>query len=171
MKNDFVILALLCLSLIVTFIIGYREGERRSEGLETSDTLIVRDTITNTILKDTAIVKYIPKKVEVIKYDTIKENTVLTYEKKLYVDTVVFDNDSIITANAVVGVDARLDSTHIIFKRQNKVITNTIYINNTVEKKKTFWNRFHIQPQVTSGFDIINHQWGICGGIGVGFDL
>ena len=150
-------------------MVGYREGERRSEGLETRDTLIVRDTFINTILKDTTITKFVPRKIELIKRDTILRDTVLTYERKEYVDTVVNDADSIVLSNTILGIDARLDSTHISWKKHKEVFTNYVYINK--EKPRKFWDRFHIQPQATAGYDIINHQWGICGGIGVGFDL
>lgn len=150
-------------------MVGRLTAERRSEGLETSDTVTVRDTFINTIVKDTTITKFVPRKVEVIKRDTILRDTVLTYERKEYVDTVVNDADSIILSNTILGVDARLDSLHVTWKKHKEVFTNYVYI--TKEKEKKFWDRFHIQPQVTSGYDIINHQWGICGGIGVGIDL
>lgn len=39
------------------------------------------------------------------------------------------------------------------------------------EKKKTFWNRFSIGPSVTAGYDLVNKQWGIMGGVSATFDL
>lgn len=169
MKNNFIILTLLCLSLIVTFIIGYREGERRSEGLETSDTVIISKR--DTLWKDTIIekTKYIPRKVEIIKHDTITKDTVLTYEQKTYEDTIAFDNDSILLTNVISGVDAKLDSTHVTWKKQKEIVTNTIYI--TREKEKTFWDRFHIQPQATAGWNPIDGKCAVVVGFGIGFDL
>lgn len=163
MKNDFIILTLLCLSLIVTFIIGYREGERRSEGLETSDTVVIRDTFTQTILRDTTITKFIPKKVEVIKRDTILRDTVLTYERKEYQDTLVNDGDSLILSNTVLGVDASLDSLHVTWKKTNKVLTNTIYI--TKEKPKKFIE--FVPLQTTAGWNPIDNKLGLVVGCGL----
>lgn len=167
MKNDFIILTLLCLSLIVTFIIGYREGERRSEGLETSDTVIISKR--DTLWKDTIIekTKYIPKKVEVIRRDTITKDTVLTYVHKTYEDTIAFDNDSILLTNVISGVDAKLDSTHVTWKKQKEIVTNYVYITNTVEKKKfiTF------SPQATAGYDPFANRFGVVCGFGIAINF
>lgn len=167
MKNDFIILALLCLSLIVTFIIGYREGERRSEGLETSDTVIIRDTLTQTILRDTTITKFIPKKIVELRRDTILRDTVLTYEKKEYVDTLINDADSLILSNTVLGVDASLDLLHVTWKKTNKVLRNTIYI--TKEKPKKFVE--FVPLQATAGWNPIDNKLGLVVGFGVSINF
>lgn len=42
----------------------------------------------------------------------------------------------------------------------------------TIEKlKPQRRNIIHLQPQITGGFDVINHNWGITVGIGVGIDI
>lgn len=42
----------------------------------------------------------------------------------------------------------------------------------TIEKLKPHRrNIIHIQPQITGGYDIINKQWGITVGIGIGIDI
>lgn len=38
-------------------------------------------------------------------------------------------------------------------------------------KKRSFWNRFSVGPSVTSGYDLVNKQWGIMAGASVTFDL
>ena len=148
-------------------MVGRLTAERRSEGLETIDTVIVRDTFTQTILKDTTITKFIPQKVEIIRYDTIKENTVLVYEKKEYQDTLVNDADSIVLSNTIFGIDARLDSTHVQWKKQNKVITNTIYI--TKEKPRKLIE--FVPLQTTAGYNPIDNKLGIVIGCGVSINF
>ena len=39
------------------------------------------------------------------------------------------------------------------------------------EKKKSFLDRFTIGPSVTTGYDLINKQWGVMGGVSVTYDL
>lgn len=39
------------------------------------------------------------------------------------------------------------------------------------DKKKTVWDRISVGPSVTAGYDVINHQWGIMGGISVTYNL
>lgn len=171
MRNKYLTILLLSLLLIATFIIGYDVGVRRSEPIHTSDT--VYNTRIDTIYNDTVIekTKYIPKEVIKLRTDTITKDTILTFEQKIYEDTICNDKDSIILKNFISGISSKLDSTSVAWKKHTTVITNTVEITKYIEKPKTFWNRIHIQPQITSGYDVINHQWGIVGGIGIGINL
>ena len=38
-------------------------------------------------------------------------------------------------------------------------------------KDKTFWDRFSFGPSVSAGYDMINKQWGIFGGVSVTYDI
>mgnify|MGYP003500046372 CR=1 FL=1 len=165
------IILLLTAFLVLGFIIGCQWSEMRSEGLETIDTVTVVEFDTVTITKDTTITKFIPKKVEVIRTDTITKDTILITEQKIYEDTLCNDKDSIILQSFITGINSSLDSTSVVWRKHKETITNTVYITKYIEKKKTFWNRFNLQPQITSGYDLINHKWGIIGGIGVGIDI
>ena len=171
MTNKYLTILLLSLLLIATFIIGYDVGVRRSEPINTSDT--VYNTRIDTIYNDTVIekTKYVPKEVIKLRTDTITKDTILTFEQKIYEDTICNDKDSIILKNFIFGISSKLDSTSVAWKKHTTVVTNTVEITKYIEKPKTFWNRIHIQPQITSGYDVINHQWGIVGGIGFGIDL
>lgn len=163
MKSNLLTILILSFLILSSFMVGRLTAETRSEGLEMRDTLIIRDTITNTVIKDTTITKFIPKKVEVIRHDTIKENTILTYERKEYIDTLVNDADSIVLSNTILGVDASLDSLHVTWKKQNKVITNTIYI--AKEKPRKLIEFFPLQT--TAGWNPIDNKLGLVVGFGL----
>ena len=62
----------------------------------------------------------------------------------------------------------RLDS--IKFHLSHKYYeTNTTTV---IEKIKPQKRKFiHLSPQLTGGYDIINKQWGITVGVGIGFDI
>ena len=136
-----------------------------------SDTVVT--TRVDTIWNDTIIekTKYIPKKVEIIRTDTITKDTILTTEQKIYEDTLCNDKDSIILQSFISGISSKLDSTSVNWKKHKEIITNTVEVTKYIEKPKTFLDRIHIQPQITSGYDFLNHQWGITAGIGFGIDL
>lgn len=167
MKNNIYVLLILSLLIISSFMVGRLTAERRSEGLETSDTVIISKR--DTLWKDTIIekTKYIPKKIVELRHDTITKDTVLTYEQKTYEDTIAFGNDSIVLSNTVTGVDARLDSTHVQWKKQKEIVTNYVYITNTVEKKKfiTF------SPQATAGYDPFANRFGVVCGFGIAINF
>ena len=167
MKNNLYVILILSLLILSSFMVGRLTAERRSEGLETRDALIVRDTFTQTILKDTTITKFVPRKVEVIKRDTIAKDTILTYERKEYQDTLVNDADSLILSNTILGVDASLDSLHVTWKKQNKVFTNTIYI--TREKPRKLIE--FVPLQATAGWNPFDNKLGIVIGCGVSINF
>ena len=143
--------------------------------IEQTDTTVTikRDTI----WKDTTIrvTQFVPKYITKIKTDTlIKTNgdTVqLATESKCFDKTLTIDKDTADLQIYTTGINTSLDSLKMALKTHHEVITNTVEITKYIEKPKTFWKRFHIQPQVTSGYDLINKQWGITAGIGVGFDI
>lgn len=134
-----------------------------------SDTIYSTDTLT--FFKD----KPVPYKVETVKTDTLyKENgdsILLTTENKIYNDTICAQNDTAIVTNYITGINVSLDSLKVEMRTKKETITNTITIEKYLEKNKTLWNRIHIQPQATGGYDVINKKWGIVIGIGVGVDI
>jgi hypothetical protein len=125
----------------------------------------------DTIVKDTVLV---PKYIKVLKRDTVvkkdSSEVILETESKQYTDTITTnDGDSVVLNQWIHGIEASLDSTSMMLKK--KEIIKTIEVTKYIEKPKTFLDRIHIQPQITSGFDLVNHQWGITAGIGFGIDL
>ena len=162
-------LTLLFLLLAATFIIGYHSGKNVSEPQEITDTITVTDTLwrDTTIFKD----KPIPKYIKIVKTDTVfseEGDTIqLVTENKTYQDTLICDKDTAELQIFTSGIKSNVDSINLKLRKSEIIKTNTVEKIKYIEKKKLF----RIQPQVTYGYDLINHQWGIIGGIGVGIDF
>ena len=143
--------------------------------IEQTDTSVTikRDTIwRDTLITET---QFVPKYIKKLKRDTVYTkdgNTLeLARESKRFDKRLTIDKDTADIEIYTSGIETSLDSLKMALKTHTDVVTNTTTITKYIEKPKTFWKRFHIQPQVTSGYDIINKQWGITAGIGVGFDI
>ena len=143
--------------------------------IEQTDTSVTikRDTIwRDTLIKET---KFVPKYIKELKRDTVytKDGNTLEFarESKRFDKRLTIDKDTADIEIYTSGIETSLDSLKMALKTHTDVVTNTATITKYIEKPKTFWKRFHIQPQVTSGYDIINKQFGITAGIGVGFDI
>lgn len=142
------------------------------EQTDTSAT-IKRDTIwRDTLITET---QFVPKYIKELKRDTVYtkdgDTLELARESKRFDKRLTIDKDTADIEIYTSGIETSLDSVKMALKTHTDVVTNTTTITKYIEKPKTFWKRFHIQPQVTSGYDIINKQWGITAGIGVGFDI
>ena len=143
--------------------------------IEQTDTSVTikRDTIwRDTLITET---QFVPKYIKELKRDTVYTkdgNTLeLARESKRFDKRLTIDKDTADIEIYTSGIETSLDSFKMALKTHTDVVTNTATITKYIEKPKTFWKRFHIQPQVTSGYDIINKQFGITAGIGVGFDI
>lgn len=143
--------------------------------IEQTDTSVIikRDTI----LRDTLITEtqFVPKYIKELKRDTLYtkygDTLELSIESKRFDKRLTIDKDTADIEIYTSGIETSLDSLKMALKTHTDVVTNTTTITKYIEKPKTFWKRFHIQPQVTSGYDIINKKFGITAGIGVGFDI
>lgn len=144
---------------------------------EVINTDTVFTTKTDTLWNDTTITEkeFVPKIIVKTKIDTLfKENgeTVqLITESKRFDKTILSDKDTADVQVYTSGINTSLDSLKMRLKTHNKVITNTVEITKYVEKNKTFWNRFHIQPQVGVGYGVFNKKIDAYVGVGIGFDL
>lgn len=140
-----------------------------------TDTIFVSDTIrqvdTLTVFKE----KPIPKEVIKVKVDTFytKEgnDTTLITENKVYQDSLCVQNDTAIVTNYISGINAKLDSTKVQLRITKETITNTVEITKYIEKKKTFWNRFHLGVQAGYGYGFEYKGLEPYVGIGGSFDL
>lgn len=143
----------------------------------TQKTDTVFSTKTDTLWKDTTIIEkeFVPKTIVKIKTDTLfKENgdTIkLITESKRFDKSIVSDKDTADVEIYTSGINTSLDSLKIRLKTHKEVITNTVEITKYVEKKKTFWNRFHMQPQVGVGYGVFNKNIDAYVGVGIGFDI
>lgn len=144
---------------------------------EVINTDTVFTTKTDTLWKDTTITEkeIVPKIIVKTKIDTLfKENgeTVqLITESKRFDKTILSDKDTADIQIYTTGVETSLDSLKMRLKAHKEVITNTVEITKYVEKKKTFWNRFHIGVQAGYGYGFNYKGLEPYVGIGASFDL
>ena len=125
----------------------------------TPPNVIKTDTITvhDTIYKDTTITikELVPKEIVKKKVDTLYlengDTLNLITESKRYDEVLTSGVDTCEVSAYISGVHPLLDSLSMRLKTHS--VTNTVEIIKYVEKKKTFWDRFH---------------WGVQGGIGYG---
>jgi len=173
MKNNNVLLVIgLFICLIMGCMLWYVQTLPK---IGETDTIFVSDTIrqvdTLTVFKE----KPIPKEIIKTRVDTFytKEgkDTVLKTENKHYIDTLCVQNDTAIIQNYISGINANLDSTRIQLRKTKEVITNTIEITKYIEKKKTFWNRFHLGVQAGYGYGFEYKGLEPYVGLGGSFDL
>ena len=132
-------------------------------------------TITDTMWKDTTIIEkeFIPKEVIKKKVDTLYlengDTMTLTTEQKKYEKSIVSDKDTADVEIYVTGINTALDSLKMRLKTHT--ITNTVEITKIVERKKTFKDRFHIEPQVGIGYGMFNKKVDAYVGVGLGIDI
>lgn len=167
---------LLVLGLFICMLMGFTLWYSRTlPNVVGSDTIFVSDTIrqvdTLTIFKE----KPIPKEVIKLKVDTFytKEGNDTTFitENKVYQDTLCQKNDTAIVTNYITGINATLDSTKVQLSITKETITNTVEITKYIEKKKTFWNRFHLGVQAGYGYGFKSKELTPYVGLGGSFDL
>ena len=140
-----------------------------------TDTIFVSDTIrqvdTLTVFKE----KPIPKVVIKTKIDTFYtkdgEDTLLITENKHYLDTITCKDDSVIIASHISGINSNLDSIRVDWRKSETIITNTVEITKYIEKKKTFFDRFHLGVQAGYGYGFAYKGLEPYVGVGGSFDL
>lgn len=143
--------------------------------VQKTDTIIT--TKTDTLWKDTTIIEkeFVPKTIVKTKIDTLfKENgeTVqLVTESKRFDKTIVSDKDTADVQIYTSGINTSLDSLKMRLKTHKEVITNTVEITKYTEKKKTFFDRFHIGVQAGYGYGFNYKGLEPYVGIGASFDL
>lgn len=178
MKNN--VLIGICLFIILVILSFFYIDKRYNikdlfNNVQKTDTVF--STKTDTIWRDTTITEkeLVPKIITKIKTDTLfKENgdTVkLITESKRFDKTIISNKDTADVQVYTTGIETSLDSLKMRLKTHKEVITNTVEITKYVEKKKTFWNRFHIQPQVGIGYGVFNKKFDAYVGVGIGFDI
>lgn len=172
---------LIFISIAICFIILGFFYLDRSGYFDPMKEVIKTDTVfttkTDTLWKDTTIVEkeIVPKYIVKKKVDTVytKEGDTfnLITESKRFDKRLISNKDTADVQVYTSGINTSLDSLKIRLKTHKEVITNTVEITKYVEKKKTFWNRFHIQPQVGVGYGVFNKNIDAYVGVGIGFDI
>lgn len=178
MRNNTLIFISLFITLAILSIFYVNDNYNIKDLFNnTQKTDTVFSTKTDTLWKDTTIIEkeFVPKTIVKIKTDTLfKENgdTIqLITESKRFDKTILNGKDTADVQVYTSGINTSLDSLKMRLKTHKEVITNTVEITKYVEKKKTFWNRFHIQPQVGVGYGVFNKNIDAYVGVGIGFDI
>ena len=172
---------LIFISIAICFIILGFFYLDRSGYFDPMKEVIKTDTVlttkTDTLWKDTTIVEkeIVPKYIVKKKVDTVytKEGNTfsLITESKRFDKRLISNKDTADVQVYTSGINTSLDSLKMRLKAHKEVITNTVEITKYIDKKKTFLNRFHIQPQVGVGYGVFNKKIDAYVGVGIGFDL
>lgn len=163
---------------IVTFIVGFAIcGLLLNKCGKTPPNVIKTDTVTvtDTLWKDTTIVEkeFVPTVIVKTKIDTVfnslGDTIELVTESKMYEKSLISGKDTADVQVYTSGINTSLDSLKMRLKTHS--VINTVEITKYVEKKKAFKDRFHITPNVSMGYGMINKKMDIYLGVGVGFEF
>lgn len=125
-----------------------------TEVKETVKTIIQTDTITNVIERVDTVFKPRPVETTIIRTDTIKADTILTYESKRYNVPVASDSINGEIEAVVSGVDVALDTINWRLSFPVRTVTNTIETERIVTKK----THLNWGVGVGAGYGLINRQ-------------
>ena len=144
---------------------------------EVINTDTVLTTKTDTLWKDTTIVekeivpKYIVKKNVDTVYTKKGDTLNLITEAKRFDKRLISNKDTADLQIYTSGMETSLDSLKMRFKTHREIVTNTVEVKKYIQKKKTFWNRFHIGVQAGYGYGFNYKGLEPYVGIGASFDL
>ena len=172
---------LIFISIAICFIILGFFYLDRSGYFDPMKEVINTDTVfttkTDTLWKDTTIVEkeIVPKYIVKKNVDTVytKEGDALNLitESKRFDKRLISNKDTADVQIYTSGINTSLDSLKMRLKTHTDVITNTVEVTKYIQKKKTFWNRFHIGVQAGYGYGFNYNGLEPYVGIGASFDL
>ena len=172
---------LIFISIAICFIILGFFYLDRSGYFDPMKEVINTDTVfttkTDTLWKDTTIVekeivpKYIVKKNVDTVYTKEGDTFNLITEAKRFDKRLISNKDTADIQIYTSGIETSLDSLKMRLKTHTDVITNTVEVTKYIQKKKTFWNMFHIGVQVGYGYGFNYKGLEPYVGIGASFDL
>ena len=172
---------LIFISIAICFIILGFFYLDRSGYFDPMKEVIKTDTVfttkTDTLWKDTTIVEkeIVPKYIIKKNVDTVytKEGDTLNLitEAKRFDKRLISNKDTADIQIYTSGIETSLDSLKMRLKTHTDVITNTVEVTKYIQKKKTFWNRFHIGVQAGYGYGFNYKGLEPYVGIGASFDL
>ena len=172
---------LIFISIAICFIILGFFYLDRSGYFDPMKEVIKTDTVfttkTDTLWKDTTIVeneivpKYIVKKNVDTVYTKKGDTLNLITESKRFDKRLISNKDTAYVQVYTSGIETSLDSLKMRLKTHTDVITNTVEVTKYIQKKKTFWNRFHIGVQAGYGYGFNYKGLEPYVGIGASFDL
>lgn len=136
-----------------------------------TDTIMRSDTV---YLRDTLTLSHpLPYVIEKVRIDTVYtqagDTIELLTETKKYEENIIQGEDTATIKAQITGINAELDTLSVMFNRRE--VANTIEITKYLEKKKKFLDRFHISPNISAGYGLINRKPDIYVGIGVSYEF
>lgn len=176
MKNK-VIIASLIVSVVILGLIWADRSGYFDKGGEVIKIDTVFSTKTDTLWRDTIIVREKPveKKVVEVRRDTVftpgGDTLTLVTEHKTYEERFINHKDTADVAVYTTGINTEVDSIALRLKTHTEVITNTVEITKYIQKKRKFLDRFVIVPNVSAGYGLVNRNFDVYVGLGVGFEL
>ena len=172
---------LIFISIAICFIILGFFYLDRSGYFDPMKEVINTDTVfttkTDTLWKDTTIVEkeIVPKYIIKKKVDTVytKEGDTLNLitEAKRFDKRLISNKDTADVQVYTSGINTSLDSLKMRLKTHREIVTNTVEVKKYIQKKKTFWDRFHIGVQAGYGYGFNYKGLEPYVGIGASFDL
>lgn len=177
MKSSTLIFVSLAVCFITLGLIYFeRKGyfDPREEVIKT-DTVLT--TKTDTLWKDTTIFEkeIVPKYIVKKKVDTVytKEGDTLNLitEAKRFDKRLISNKDTADLQIYTTGIETSLDSLKMRLKTHTDVITNTVEVTKYIQKKKTFWDRWHVGLQGGYGYTFKTKDLQPYVGVGISFDL
>lgn len=169
MKKLINVLAILLIATLI--FICYGRTNRNVLVSHDSVTVVVRDTLRDTVRLTRTDIKEIVKDREVVRLDTVLKDTVLAYEHKHFQESLDLGHGNAVLDVFTTGVDTRLDSLKIDAKIENYETTTITTITNTVERKKRFKDRLFLAPSVGAGYGLTTNKADIYVGVSAGIKL
>ena len=175
-SNTLIFISLAICFIILGFFYLDRSGyfDTRKEVIKT-DTVFTRKT--DTLWKDTTIIEkeFVPKYIIKKKVDTLfkanGDTIQLITESKRFDKSIVSDKDTADVEIYTSGINTSLDSLKMHLKTHTDVITNTVEVTKYIQKKKTFWDRWHVGLQGGYGYTFKTKDLQPYVGVGISFDL
>ena len=179
MKNNTLIFISLFITLAILSIFYVNDNYNIKDWFNnTQKTDTVFSTKTDTLWKDTTIIEkeFVPKTIVKIKTDTLfkanGDTIQLITESKRFDKSIVSDKDTADVEIYTSGINTSLDSLKMRLKTHREIATNTVEVTKYVkEKKKTFWNRWHVGLQGGYGYTFKTKDLQPYVGVGISFDL
>lgn len=171
MKKNKLHIILLLIAIIMMAISFVCVCYKTPEVIETRDTTIVTKTDTVIDTFEVQKIKLVPKILETVKHDTIHSDTVLTTERKYYEERFYLGKDTADISVMTTGINTSVDSIGIKLRTFRTYTTNTVEITKYVEKKKTFFSRFHFGIQGGIGYGLTNKKTDLYIGLGGSLDI
>lgn len=153
--------SLLGLLIYIAFTNAHRQRENVSETVYEvkTDTFYKTDTL--------FIERPIPKKVEVIRFDTITRDTILETKRQTYKDTLICAPDTVELQITTQGINVEVEQVEMSVKRQE--LTKTVTVERIIEINKD--KRWTFGITTSMGYGLCNRQPDIYVGIGLTYNL